>query len=291
MLTILPPGYSLYTQMQMFRSRISRAGQICIAVAVIGRAQGVKPENPLGKSPDVVIAGRQLYNTNCIGCHGKDGDEGSRAPSLNSARRYFRLSEAAIFDAIKNGISGSGMPAAGLPEMDVWRIVAFIRSIRGTASDNIVPGDVENGTTVFAGAGGCVRCHMIRGQGGTIGPDLSSIGAQLTLERLRDALTKERPVPPGYRPVTAITSDGTVVRGVARNMDAFSIQILDEKNKLHLLERQELRSIEFDQKSLMPHNYDKTLSPDQFRDLLAMLSRQARSKVTIKQQGEDEAGR
>ena len=291
MLTILRLGYSLYVQMRIFPGRLSRAGQLFVAVAVIAGAQDVKPKNPLGNSPDVVMAGRQLYNASCTGCHGKDGNEGDRAPSLNSARRYFRLSEAAIFDAIKNGIPGSAMPAAALPELDVWRIVAFIRNIRGTASDNVVPGDVENGRTVFAGAGGCARCHMIRGQGGTIGPDLSSIGAQLTLERLRDALTKERPVPHGSRMVTATTSDGRVVRGVARNMDAFSIQILDEKNKLYLLDRQELRSLEISQKSLMPHNYDKTLSPEQFRDLLAMLSRQARTKITMKQQGENEIGR
>jgi len=264
------------------------------ALAIVGiaiPAQVLKPKNPLGETPEVVTAGRALYNKTCTMCHGPDGAEGDRAPSLDANRRYFRLSEAAIFDAVKNGIPGTAMPSSPLPDLEVWKIVAFIRNIRGTASDNVVPGNVENGRKVFNGAGGCTRCHMIRGQGGTLGPDLSSIGAQVTLQRLREALTQERPISPGYRPVRVTTNAGAVIQGIARNQDAFSLQILDGKNKLHLFEKQELRAIEFDKKSLMPHDYDKVLNNTQFQDLIAMLSRQARTKIKIEQQGENEVGR
>lgn len=254
-------------------------------------AQVIKPKNPLGAGLAVVAAGRTLYNKTCTECHGPDGNEGDRAPSLNANRRYFRLSEAAIFDAIKNGIAGTAMPATGLPDLDVWRIVAFIRNIRSTASDNNVPGDADNGMRVFTGVGGCTRCHMIRGQGGTLGPDLSSIGAQVTLQKLRESLTQDVPIPPGYRPVTVTTLTGNVVQGIARNEDAFSIQILDEKNRLHLFDKQELRGIVYGKQSLMPRNYDKVLTSTQFRDLIAMLSKQARTKVKMEQQGENEIGR
>jgi cytochrome c oxidase cbb3-type subunit 3 len=277
--------------MVLFSDTVVRAFAV-LAITTLGMsAQVVKPKNPLRDGPEVVAAGRTLYNKTCTMCHGPDGAEGDRAPSLNANRRYFRLSEAAIFDAVKNGIAGTAMPACGLPDLDVWRIVAFIRNIRGTASDNIVPGNIENGMTVFTGVGGCTRCHMIRGQGGTIGPDLSSIGAQVTLQKLRDSLTQDGPIPPGYRPVMVTTLTGETIQGIARNEDAFSIQILDEKSKLHLLDKQELRAIVFDKKSLMPRNYDKILSSIQFRDLIAMLSRQARTKVKVEQQGENEIGR
>jgi putative heme-binding domain-containing protein len=250
-----------------------------------------KPKNPLGETPEVVTAGRALYNKTCTGCHGPDGSEGDRAPSLNANRRYFRLSEAAIFDAVKNGIPGTAMPSSPLADLDVWKIVAFIRNIRGTASDNVVPGDITNGMRVFTGVGGCARCHMIRGQGGTLGPDLSSIGAQITLQRLRDSLTREGPISAGYRPVRVTSKTGEVINGIARNEDAFSLQILDENNKLHLLDREEVLSVEYSTKSLMPHDYDQVLSATQLQDLIAMLSRQARSKVKIEQQGENEVGR
>src|ERR1051325_2870132 len=158
-------------------------------------AQTRKPLNPLGNSAEVVADGRALYNKSCTGCHGPDGGEGDRGPALDANRRYFRLSEAAIFDTVKNGIPGTMMPASGLPDKDAWKIVAFIRNIRGTASDSDVPGDVQSGMAVFRGSGGCVRCHMIRGQGGVLGPDLSSIGAQLSLKKLEESLTQESPIP------------------------------------------------------------------------------------------------
>ncbi|MEJ7606248.1 MAG: c-type cytochrome [Bryobacteraceae bacterium] len=277
--------------MAFFAGLLLRAIPMITVAVTMAPAQIVKPRNPLPEGPEVVSAGRDLYNKSCTMCHGRDGNEGDRAPSLNANRRYFRLSEAAIFDAVKKGIPGTDMPSSDLPELDIWRIVAFIRNIRGTASDNIVPGDIENGTVVFNGKGGCIGCHMIRGQGGTLGPDLSSIGAQVTLQKLQDALTKAGPVPFGYRPVVVTTLKGEVVRGVARNEDAFSIQVLDEKNKLHLFARQELRSTVHPRESLMPHNYDKVLSSTQFRDLVAMLSRQARNKIKIEQPGENEIGR
>ena len=129
------------------------AGAIVLTAAFNAPAQGLKPKNPLGDSLEVVAAGRALYNKTCTGCHGPDGSEGDRAPSLDANRRYFRVSEAAIFDTVKNGIPNTVMPASGLSDDDAWRIVTFIRAIRGTASDNIVPGNVQNGMAVFTGKG------------------------------------------------------------------------------------------------------------------------------------------
>src|SRR5690242_388014 len=86
-----------------------------------------KPTNPLGDSPEVIASGRNLYNKTCTACHGPDGSEGDRAPSLDANRRYFRVSEAAIFDTVKNGIPGTVMPASGLSDNDAWKVVAFIR--------------------------------------------------------------------------------------------------------------------------------------------------------------------
>lgn len=263
------------------------ATMFCCAVF----AQVIKPRNPLGNGIEVVSQGHDIYNKSCTACHGRDGTQGDRAPALGAARRYFRLSEAAIFDATKNGIPGSAMPASGLPDDDIWRIVAYIRNIRSTASDNDVPGNVQNGMEIYQGKGKCASCHMIRGQGGLIGPDLSSIGGQLTLAQLREALTK--PVPPqeGYIPVEVTTRTGQVIRGVAKNEDPFSIDVLDLNGKLHLFTKEELRGVVHEPESLMPHNLDKTLSPTEFQDLMAMLSRQARTKTHREQQGENEVGR
>jgi mono/diheme cytochrome c family protein len=129
-------------------------------------------------------AGRELYNRNCTACHGIDGAAGDRAPGLGATRRYLRRTEAELFDAIKNGIPGTLMPASPLEAVEVRRMIAYILSLRATASEVPVAGDIENGKRVFFGKGGCTACHSLGGSGGILGPELSNIGAERRLEAL-----------------------------------------------------------------------------------------------------------
>jgi cytochrome c oxidase cbb3-type subunit III len=255
-------------------------------------AQQAPPKNPLGRGPEVVDAGHVLFNKTCTACHGMDGGEGERAPALVGDRRFFRLSEGAIYDTIKHGIPGTAMPALGLPDEDIWKIVVFIRAMRSSASEVDVPGNVVHGKEIFAGKGGCLQCHTIDGKGGTIGPDLSNVGAQVTLKRLKESLSVNSDViPNGYLPVKVITQKGETIEGIAKNIDDFSIQLLDYQNHLHLLDRSELRSVVLSDTSLMPHNYDKVLTAEEYQDLLAMLSRQVTQQLHKKIEGEGETGR
>jgi cytochrome c oxidase cbb3-type subunit III len=235
----------------------------------------IRSTNPLGRSPETVASGRQLYNASCTVCHGLDGTAGDRAPALAATRRYVRSSDDAIFDAIKNGIPGTPMPAAGLPDDSVWKIVAYIRNLRARASDENVEGNLEHGAELFHGAARCSECHMIRGNGGLLGPDLSNIGAERTLRQLREALTTVRPnIPFGFQPVRIRAKSGATVDGIIKNENNFSMQVLDRQNRLHLLNREELRDVDYGRKSLMPNDYGERLTPGQLQDVLLFLSRQ-----------------
>jgi putative heme-binding domain-containing protein len=265
-------------------------------MALLGAFQAVGAQtparkNPLGRGTEVVAAGRALYNQTCTACHGVDGVEGERAPALVGERRFFRLSENAIFETIQNGIPGTAMPAMKLPEDDTWRIVTFIRAMRSSASEVDVPGNADHGREIFAGKGGCLKCHMLNGKGGSIGPDLSNIGAQITLKRLNESLTQAGRISPEYRPITVVTKSGERIEGVAKNEDAFSVQMLDFHDRLQMFDRSELQTVEHGKTSLMPHNYDKVLSPEEYRDLVAMLARQVQVELHKKAEGEGEVGR
>ena len=265
---------------------------LCFGVLLTAGAQ-TPAENPVGHGPEVVAAGRVAFNRTCTACHGVDGGEGERAPALVGDRRFFRLSEGALYDTIENGIPGTGMIAVGktMDDKDVWRIVVFIRAMRGSASDTDVAGNVQHGKAVFTGKGGCIKCHTLQGKGGTIGPDLSNAGAEMTLKRLRDSLTTETPITRGYKPVTVVLTNGQTLKGVAKNEDAFSLQLLDYEDHLHLIDKAEVRKEDEEGKSLMPHNYDKQLSKDEFQDLLAMLAKQTRDGGNKRIEGDGEVGR
>jgi putative heme-binding domain-containing protein len=226
-------------------------------------------------SSEMIQQGREIYNRSCTMCHGQDGTAGDRAPALAERRRYLRVSERDLFDAIKQGIAGTLMPASPLPDADISKMVAYIRSLRATAIDAPVEGDIAHGREIFDGKGRCSECHTLRGRGGLLGPDLSNIAAERSMRFLEESLTKARPhIPRGYQPVRVLTADGQQIRGVLKNEHNFSLQLLDTQGKLHLLSRDELREIEYEKESLMPANYDKTLSEKELKDLLAFLSRQ-----------------
>ena len=230
--------------------------------------------------PAAAAAGRELYNRTCTICHGMDGTVGERAPALAGTRRYLRTSPADLFDAVRNGIPGSGMPPSPLEDEEIHNIVAYIRSLRGTAADSLVPGNAENGAAVFWGKGECGRCHMIRGRGGILGPDLSNAGRDRRAAALRDALVRtDRRIPRGYRLVKVRMRDGRAIEGLVKNEDTFSLQVLGTGDlALHLLDRGEAAEIVYSERPLMPSDYGRRLTPVEIDDVVAFLSRQVEGR-------------
>ena len=257
---------------------------LIFAVVVCAQDEDVKPalqkndaavEASYVGNPGAIKAGNQLYLTVCSGCHGPSG-EGGRGPSLVRGNRVRQVSNIKLFEAIQKGVAGTDMPPFPLPDEQIWQLVAFTRSLVASAYETDVPGDPGAGETVFFGKGACSNCHMIRGRGGFLGPDLTIAGVTNTLAQLREAfLDPNRRTAEGYRPVTATTAEGKSISGVARNNSNYSIQIIDKDGKLHLLAKQDLRSIEFPRKSWMPDDYAERLSEDEVQNVLAFLSRQA----------------
>ena len=257
-----------------------------------GRGGGANsgPANPFQGNAQAIDEGRTTYNQTCTVCHGPDGTAGEMGPALGEpARRYAQATDAQIFEAIKNGIAGTQMPPFGaqLSDNDIWKVAGYIRGLRGTAVDAPLPGDVAMGEQIFWGKGECGSCHVIKGKGGLIGPDLTNLGGTRKTASIVSALTKEqhrvfgdggaipRVLIPNttYQPVRVTTSDGKTITGVVRNQDSYSLQIMGTDNQLHMFERSKVKVV-FESKSLMPTDYDKRLTPDELKNLLAFLTRQ-----------------
>jgi putative heme-binding domain-containing protein len=262
--------------------------RICLLSGLLTLAAGSVPaaENPIGKSPEVIAEGHQIFNKLCTACHGVDGAAGDRGPAMAASRRYLRRANEELFEAIQKGIPGSQMPPMNLPENDAWKIVAWIRSMRARAIEIPVDGDRDQGAEIFWGKGDCGRCHVIRGRGGLLGPDLTNLGAEMSLRQIREALTVEKPRPPlGYRPVTVTTKDGLSFSGVSKNEHNFSLQMIGEDNRLHLFSSDELEEIVYGETSMMPSDYDKRFSETEFQSVLAFLSRLSLREYDPNQRG------
>jgi putative heme-binding domain-containing protein len=260
---------------------------VMAAVAPAAHAQQV---DPYTGNTAAIEEGRGLYNGACTGCHGINGAAGEIGPGLAiPGRSYARNTDAQIFDAIKQGIPETAMPAhqSKFNDDQIWKITAYVKGLRGTAIDAPSPGDIVHGEAVFWGKAECGSCHMVRGRGSVIGPDLSNLAGSRKTNSIIAALTSEqhRVYGPGgaqphnlvplqtYPVVRVTTVGGKTVRGVLRNEDSFSMQIMGLDQQLYLLDRAKLKTIIYEPKGLMPTDYDKRLSKVEFDDLLAFLTR------------------
>ena len=146
------------------------------------------------------------------------------------------------------------------------------------------PGDPAAGERFFAGKGNCANCHMVRGRGGVLGPDLSNVGRDRNPTQIEQALRDPGAAPataggrggrggrgaaPTYRAVTVRLRDGQTLRGIAKNESTFDLQLLAVDGRLHLLSKDQVVEI-VREKSLMPK---VEASPEEMRNLVAYLSR------------------
>jgi cytochrome c oxidase cbb3-type subunit 3 len=237
-------------------------------------ASQVQQTNPVREKPRATQASENpIFSSTCAGCHGLDGRGGEKAPGLVGNPQAEQLTDAQIFGIISNGISGTGMPAfRTLGEEQVRALVAYVRTLQGKVETRTLPGDATQGKKLFYGKGECSTCHMISGQGGFLGPDLSTYGSEASADTILGAIVNpDRVVPAGYRSGVATTRDGTRVAGVIRNEDNFSLQILAPDGSFHLFEKSKLKKLEYPKEPLMPTNYRGRLSAGELNDLVSYL--------------------
>jgi cytochrome c oxidase cbb3-type subunit III len=260
----------------------------CTAGTVHGQRRDA-PVNPFQGKPEAVRDGENLYNQHCTGCHGPDGADGEIGPAIVSGE-YVSIgaTDAEVFHTIRTGVPGTPMAAQNLSDDEIWKVTTYIHALRGTALDNPLPGNVAHGEQVFRGKGQCGNCHMLGGKGGLTAPDLNNIAATRKSSTIIDALTKEqhreygsggahlKSLPPmdSYLPVHVTTADGKLIDGVLLNQDGYSLQMIGNDQRLHSFDRTRLRRVDIEPRSPMPTDYDKRLTPEEFKDLLAFLTRQ-----------------
>ncbi|HEV2715758.1 MAG TPA: c-type cytochrome [Terriglobales bacterium] len=263
----------------------------CIASASL-QAQQSKP------SSAALLQGRQVFSSSCAGCHGLDGRGGERAPDIASKREVQRLSNAALARIVHDGLPGTGMPSFHLLGASrIQAVVLYVRSLQGRGQPQRLPGNPVAGKGVFFGKAGCGGCHMVAGEGGFIGSDLSNYAAAQSANEIRDAiLHPEAKADPAKKAVVVTTASGEQLTGLARNEDNFSLQLQTLDGAFHLFAKSDLKSVEHQDQSLMPSDYGSRMSRAELDDVVSYLMSVAQSDLAgtkhgrkaKKPQGEDE---
>ena len=229
-------------------------------------------------------AGRRLFEMHCAHCHGRDG-AGARGPSLGVTRLARAADDSSLAQVILMGIPGTEMPPTRLTESEGVALIEYVKGLARRPAQK-ASGSAERGEQLYRGKGGCDRCHMIHGQGGRMGPDLTAIGQSRSPAYLREsvvapeAAVPERfaeyrlviPMPDDFLMVRVTTHEGREITGIRLNEDPFTIHLRDLEDRIHSFLKSELKEVRLERgKSPMP-SYRTVFSPAELDDLAAYLS-------------------
>ena len=233
---------------------------------------GTAPQRPARPAISSEAAnGRRVFDAQCAWCHGNEG-EGGMGPNLRGSLRH-ATTLASIVDIITNGIPGTDMPGfrSPLTERSIRQTAAYVQSLSRTGRQTS-RGDAHRGAAVYA-ANGCAGCHVASGEGGILGPELTTIGSRRGAAYLREAIVEPAAThPPGYLVVRAVPASGPEIRGIRVNEDVFWVHIRDASGTLHALQKSDLTRLDRElDASLMP-SYASRLKDAELDDLVAYLT-------------------
>jgi putative heme-binding domain-containing protein len=246
-----------------------------LALAAAMLSAGALQAQEHSYAPSDIENGRGLYQANCLGCHGNNGDQVEGA-ALGSGRFRHASNDEELIAVIRGGIPNTLMVAK--PQLsygDLRALVAFLRNMQASginAADTreVKLGDPKRGEELFFGAGKCNTCHGVGGGGSRLSPDLANIGAQRTPVSLETAILDPRKeVREGQRFMQVTTKAGQTVTGKLLNQDTHSVQLLTEQEQLASYPKADLSAWAI-VPSPMPSMLD-VLSADQVADLVAYL--------------------
>jgi cytochrome c oxidase cbb3-type subunit III len=247
------------------------AGRVAAQDRAAARAEPRPTKNPLEGNAQAISNGAAMFRTRCAGCHGPDA-RGYLGPDLTGFWAAGGTDER-MFDTVRRGVPGTEMVPADplrVVDKDIWQVLAYLRTLSAAPAASS-SGDAASGERIFRAT--CSTCHMVNGRGGQLGPDLSRIGSARPRAGLLSKLRGTSDViKSGYEPVTLVTREGERIRGVRKNEDEFSIQIMDTRERLQGYLKASLAEVTSEKQSVMPVYGPDRLNDRDLDDLLRYLT-------------------
>jgi putative membrane-bound dehydrogenase-like protein len=138
-------------------------------------------------------------------------------------------------------------------------------------------GNPKNGEKLFfdqtsALAGICATCHTVKGKGGQIGPDLSTVGANYKRPDLIVSIFEpSKTIALGFEQVMIETNSGEAVAGFLRSETGDALSIVDAAGQSRSVKKSDIKKKTDLHTSLMPPSLTQALKPEELADLLAYL--------------------
>ncbi|MFH5803833.1 PVC-type heme-binding CxxCH protein [Alienimonas sp. DA493] len=134
-------------------------------------------------------------------------------------------------------------------------------------------GDVANGKLVYMTTGTCSKCHVVKGVGREVGPDLTEIGDKLSRQALfTSILYPSAGVSHNYETHTVLTEDGSVFNGLLVSETDEELRIKDQEGIERTFSKDALLEHGVQDVSLMPADIQKLMTEQELVDLVEFLT-------------------
>jgi putative heme-binding domain-containing protein len=153
----------------------------------------------------------------------------------------------------------------------VHRVYPYIHpqeSLQSAPAVELVGGDFERGRSLFFGEQlKCATCHRLRGEGATIGPDLSNLAARSPAAVLRDIRQPSASIHPDYVAYNVALKNGESLTGFVRSQDEHSLRMTAADGKEQIFARGDIEQLRPSNISLMPEGLEVAMTPREFLKL------------------------
>lgn len=129
--------------------------------------------------------------------------------------------------------------------------------------------DVSRGRVVYQKT--CAACHVLYGEGGKIGPDLTGSNRANLDYILLNSVDPSYDVPEGYKMEQILTVDGRVVNGVLAEEDGSKVVLKTVEQPRLIVSKEDIETRRVSPKSMMPDGQLDAMKPQEVVDLIKYL--------------------
>ncbi|MDZ4687235.1 MAG: PVC-type heme-binding CxxCH protein [Planctomycetaceae bacterium] len=149
--------------------------------------------------------------------------------------------------------------------------------------ETIAAADVSAGRALWEKS--CAKCHVLFGEGGKIGPDITGSQRHNLDYLLENILDPSATLIPTFRMTTLILADGRVINGVVltKTEQTWEVQTPTEKLTLRKADIEETKD---STQSLMPEGQLDLLSPEEVRNLIGYVMSPQQVRLPTETSGE-----
>ena len=135
--------------------------------------------------------------------------------------------------------------------------------------DAVAAANASRGRAVYQKT--CAACHMLYGEGGKVGPDLTGSNRANLDYILLNSVDPSFDVPDAYRTVSVLTVDGRSVNGVLAEEDGKRIVLKTAEQPRVVIAKEDIEVRKTSPKSTMPEGQLDQMKPQEVIDLIKYL--------------------